>query len=41
MATGTSGIEIKNKGFLFLGLILFVVGLGALMYDVPTFIESY
>ena len=38
MATGKSGIEIKNKGFLFLGLILFVVGLIAYFYY---YVEKY
>jgi len=38
MATGNLGIEIKNKGFLFLGLILFVVGLIAYFYY---YVEKY
>jgi vacuolar-type H+-ATPase subunit I/STV1 len=33
MATETSGIEIKNKGLLLLGIILLVIGLAASLYE--------
>lgn len=36
MATGTSGIEIKNKGLLLLGIILLVIGLAAYLYQDKT-----
>ena len=38
MATGKSGIEIKKKGLLIFGVILFVVGLIAYFYY---YVEKY
>ena len=33
MATGKPGIEIRNKGFLLFGIILFIIGLAASFYQ--------